>query len=611
MSADAGQTAEHPPLHSEHPPLHSEAPASSAAGPAPYRGGRARDEARLTRVRRRDIVTVVVLGLLQAAGLVAFVLLIGRIVEVLLPTTVGRAADEEYHRGLVTAGLLAVVAVALGVLRAWEFTVAERAGYLVVQRLRMAMYVHLQRMMPHHLRHRARGGLLLRLTGDLSMLRMWASRGLLEGISATIVLVTGLGLIGHLDPLMGCALVAGLSAGAVASLLNGRAMREATRSMRRRRSLLIGNIDEQINALAVTQAHGRVAGERARLDRQNASLTRSLIRVARLRGRLRGLAVASGLLATVGVLAVGLVQTRRGQATVPEVVAALVVARLLTRPTRVLGLAHDYWHRGLVSRQKVLDFLASSSRHPVEERFDRLAVGRGAIELRGLGVTGLVEGVTASVEGGRLVGLTGGAGTGASTLLDVLARLVDPTAGTVLVDGQDLTFTAPFSAGRRVGYASPGLPLMRGSLMRNLTYAGRGADPAEVQRVVLALGLDETMQRAGGAGVQAWLTEGGANLAASDRALVALGRALMGNPPVLLLDDPLAALDDTARPRARSAILRHRGTVLWASPNDNDLELADTVWVMRAGRLVECLSGDEFRARRAAEPARRSLAWAR
>src|SRR5699024_1756682 len=97
-------------------------------------------------------------------------------------------------------------------------------------------------------------------------------------------------------------------------------------------------------------------------SRQNDSLNLALFRVAELRGRLRGIASASGLLAVVVVLAVGLAEVRRGAATVGLVVGSIAVTRQLAVPVRTLGLAHDYWHRALVSRQKILDYLHSSSR---------------------------------------------------------------------------------------------------------------------------------------------------------------------------------------------------------------------------------------------------------
>ena len=542
--------------------------------------------------------TVISLGIAQATCLVCFGVLTLRTVEALQVTAVGAAAEAQLDTALRQVGALAVLAVLLGVLRSAEFTAAERAGYQVVQRLRMRMYGHLQLMLPEHLHHRARGGLLLRLTGDLSMLRMWLSRGLLEGISAVIVLVAGLATLAWLNLELALAAIAVLAFGSALSLLNGHSMRQATRTMRRRRSLLIGNIDEQINALSVIQASGHIGGEYGRLSRQNDSLTRALIRVARIRGRLRGLAASTGLMITVAVLGVGLVEARRGLVSVPEVVAGLVLVRFLTRPVRTLGLAHDYWHRGLVSRQKVVDFLLSSSRNPREELLERIQVRGGRIQFTDVVVPGALAGISCVIEPRRIVAITGPSGAGKSALLKVLTRQIEPASGVVTIDDQPLSATAPSSIGRHVGVVSPDLPLLRGSVRRNITYAAQQAGPEEIQRVVLGLGLDEAMRRSGREGVRTWLLEGGRNLPAGDRQLLALGRALMGNPTLLLLDEPLVGLDSEARTRAREMIIRHRGTVLWVTQDDDDIELADEVWMMHDGRLLDVVSGADHRDRR-------------
>ena len=195
-----------------------------------------------------------------------------------------------------------------------------------------------------------------------------------------------------LDRAMACSLVAVLCLGAGVSLYSGQTMRSATRTMRRRRSLVIGNISEQINALAVTQVSGRTSGEYARLSRQNDSLNRALVQVAGLRGRLRGIATGTSMLATAAVVATGVVEARRGVVLPATVLLEVLIARFLTRPVRTLGLMHDYWHRGLVSRQKIGDFLASSSRAIEAELMAPLKVRRGHILFEDVTVNGALRG---------------------------------------------------------------------------------------------------------------------------------------------------------------------------------------------------------------------------
>jgi len=539
-----------------------------------------------------DIVKVVCLGLAQIATLVAFLLLMMDVVNALTPEAVGTEAVSARNRAFLELGGLVCVAVVHAWLRAAEFSVSEKVGYRVVRDLRMHMYGHLQGMTPRQLQDRARGGLLLRFIGDLSMLRMWISRGLLGGLVAVLVLVGTIVVLVVLNPWIGLAVSSVLLGGAAASLTNGKRMRQATRTMRRRRSVVTGNVDEQINALPVIQVFGRARGEYARLSRQNDALNRSLCLVAELRGRLRGISAASGLLAVVVVLAVGLMEVRHGYASVGLVVASILVTRQLNAQVRTLGLAHDYWHRAQVSRQKIGEFLRSTSRGLSPAGLDRLVVRHGLIEFRDVSVSGALSTVTLTAQPGEFVAITGGTGAGKSSLLGLVARLLEPDAGEVLVDGQVLAKTTPTSTFRYVGAVGPDLPLMRGSVRRNLTYSAPNVEEAEIERVVLMSGLDEVLA-ALPHGLETWVTEGGRNLSAAQRQRIALARAMLGNPRILLLDEPTASLDQDSKAEFRRTLARHEGTVLLVTHDSEELALADQVWILEQGRVVEILSGDD------------------
>ncbi|MGH3656602.1 MAG: ATP-binding cassette domain-containing protein, partial [Micromonosporaceae bacterium] len=166
----------------------------------------------------------------------------------------------------------------------------------------------------------------------------------------------------------------------------------------------------------------------------------------------------------------------------------------------------------------------------------------------------------------------------------------------VLIDGQILTEMTPRYTFRMIGMVGPDLPLMRGTLRRNLTYRQRNTDAEELRRVVFATGLDRVLTQLP-EGLMTWLVESGRNLSAGQRQLIALGRAMIGNPPILLLDEPTAGLDAQGKADVRRTMARYHGTVLLASHDPAELALADQVWVLERGRVIETLSADEYRSR--------------
>jgi ATP-binding cassette, subfamily B, bacterial len=537
---------------------------------------------------RGPLVAIICIGLLQAAGLTGMVLLLRAVIDALVLT------PGQLGTIYVLVGTLAAVALLYVGLRMAEFTLAERLGFNVVRRLRMRMYAHLSGMSARQLQRRSRGALLLRFTGDLTMFRTWISRGLARGIAATFVLVAGTALVAYLSVLMAGVLIGVLLGTAAMSLSVGRRLRRLTRWVRRKRSLLTSNVDEQLAALATVQAFGRTQGETRRLSRQNDSMTVTLIREARVRAVLRGIAAGSTWLALVAVMAVGASEVAVGTMTVGGVVGAMVIVLQMSLSMRQLALAHDYWQRAQVSRGKLLQFLASSSRPLEEPGQERLRVRKGHIEFSGARIAGALHGVDAVAEAGQLVAILGPTGAGKSTLLAAVARLAELDSGAIFIDEQDVSMHTLRSMSRQIGMVSPDLPLVRGSIRRNLTYRKHAVSDDELTRQVMAWRLDEMLADQP-AGLDSWLTEGGRNLSTGQRQRLALARAFLGNPVILLLDEPSAGLDAWSRELFHGVLLRHAGTVLMVTHDETEAALADIVWELDQGRLVTAQSGARYR----------------
>jgi ATP-binding cassette subfamily B protein len=541
------------------------------------------------RVGWRPILLVTAIGLLEAATIVVTAVLMRVGVDDLVrhADSSNSALGLDLRRLGWIAGGLAAAALFAAWVRMAEFSVSESIGYRYVERLRLRMYEHLQDATHRQVINSSTGGVLLRFMGDLTTIRTWVSRGVARGIVAGITILAGLGILAWLDPLMAPVALGILLVGAALSLGEGASVRRTTRGARRQRGNLATNLTDQVHALSVVQTMGRTGGERERFARQNARLTRNLLRYARVRGLLRGIATASGALAVVGVFVVGALDVAGGRASVGAVVAAMIVARQMVRPVRVLGLSHDYWQSAKVSREKIVMFLRRTDREASTGR--RLLIGGGRIEFRDVRFAQALRGVSGEVLPGQVVAVTGPNGAGKSTLLAMVARLQDPDEGEVLVDDQPLHECTLRSCSARISIVSPALPLMRGSLRRNLLYRWRDAPEAELRRVVALCGVGEVIERLGG--LDGGVKEGGENLSRGEAARVALARALVGNPKILLLDEPTNALDARSRARFHQALAHYGGTVLLATHDPDEAALADVVWRMEDGVIVEVIPG--------------------
>jgi ABC-type multidrug transport system fused ATPase/permease subunit len=532
--------------------------------------------------RMRLMVFLVANGIGQAAAAVGTALLVRSAFDRLIVPSRPAADDAILWVGL---GLLGVALLGAW-LRMRERVDAERLGQDYVYDVRLTLFDRLSEMPARDLQRRSRGGTLLRFVGDLTALRQWASLGVARLTVAGVAAFGSLVALGLVDITLAAVVGVALGSGAGLAFVMGRKMEPVVREARKRRAHLAANIAEKIGTMAVVQVFGQYRRERRRVRRQGRRLFRAMVARARIAGRLRAVTEGTTSIATGAALLTGAIQVAAGQATTGTVVAAMTIVGLLVPPLRDLGRIHEYWHGARVSRAKINGFLDAGQ--GMEQRPDAVALrpGLGWLAFEGVGVDGALTNVTAMVKPGSKVAIVGPNGSGKSTLLALVARLARPDQGAVLIDAQDLADTSVSSIRRVVAMVSPDLPLLRGSIRKNLLYRWPSAPQEEIDRVCALCDLDELLQELP-AGLETRLTEGGMNLSLGQRQRLSLARALVGDPRVLLLDEADANLDPKAAGVLNRVLSQFDGTVLMVTHRPDRLAAADLIWHLEDGRLVE------------------------
>jgi ABC-type multidrug transport system fused ATPase/permease subunit len=177
-------------------------------------------------------------------------------------------------------------------------------------------------------------------------------------------------------------------------------------------------------------------------------------------------------------------------------------------------------------------------------------------------------------------------GAGKSTLLALVGRMLNPQEGQILIDGQNIAEVSLTSLRRTVGMVSADLPLMRGTLEKNLRYRWPDAPQEEIHRVTVLCGVDEIIT-ALPRGIKTRIQEDGRNLSLGQRQRIKLARALVGNPKILLLDEFDANLDPCMNTLMRHVMSVYEGTVLMVTHRLETAANADVIWHIADGRLLE------------------------
>ncbi|ORJ62177.1 ABC transporter ATP-binding protein [Geothermobacter hydrogeniphilus] len=542
------------------------------------------------RHRRLLFIRLVINGILQALAIIGSMLLVRHAFNVLL----NPAYDDPEVNLYELTDVWQIVWLAVGLLvctgfAAWlrwlERVDAEKLGQDYVHRVRLLLFDRMRRFAPRAMSRRTTGAAMLRFVGDLNSLRRWVSLGLARIVVSAVVTVIALGFLSWLDPSLAGVSLLLLALGLLWNIRLGPRLHGVISEARRRRGRLAGNINEKIRSFAVIQAFDQGARERRRFGRHSLRLREAMIDRARASGRMRVVTDGATAACMGLVLSLGAYQVFRGMTTSGNVVAAMTVVGFLSSAFRDLGRVNEYHQSARVSTEKILSFMRTRTLKGRSSRLPPLRLEAGRIELRDLVLGDYLRGISAVAEGGSRVALVGDNGAGKSTLLHVVARLIDPDSGTVLIDGQDIARCLLSSVRQVFGLISPDLPLMRGSVRYNLRYRCPDAPAEEVARVSRLCGLDELLQALPG-GEDYRVQEGGSNLSLGQRHRLAIARALLGRPGILIIDEIDANLDPDAAAVLDRVLEDFAGTVMMVTRNPARLARADQRWYLQQGRLV-------------------------
>ncbi|HWM56115.1 MAG TPA: ABC transporter ATP-binding protein, partial [Solirubrobacterales bacterium] len=320
-----------------------------------------------------------------------------------------------------------------------------------------------------------------------------------------------------------------------------------------------------------------------------------------------------GLLPQVGVALVLLVGGRQviaGNLSLGAFTAFYTYVMMLASPMRMLGMAMGMAQRAIASGNRLFEIL---DREPaIESAPDApsLPAGDGRVELRGatlryvsgrsggasdidhtpvgsMSEAALVD-VDLAVEAGRTVALVGPSGSGKTSLVALIARLYDPSEGSVLVDGADVRTVDVGSLRSEIAFVSDDSFLFSASISENIAYARPGATREGIEAAARRAQADEFIRDLPGS-YEALVGERGLTLSGGQRQRVAIARALLADPRILILDDATSSVDATTEAAIKAGlreVMAGRTTFIIAH-RLSTVSLADEVVVMDSGRIVD------------------------
>jgi ATP-binding cassette subfamily B protein len=540
---------------------------------------------RMLRPYRRQMVLAALVVVLWTATTLAGPFLVKRGIDLGIKRHDGGALDA----AVIAYVVVAAVAYLAG--RA-QLLLISRIGESFLRDLRVRVFDHLQRLsMPFYDREKA-GVIVSRMTSDVDSLQELVQMGLLMFISNGVLLGVSVVVLALVSWKLLLLCLVCVPPVLLASVKFQRDSNDAYLVVRDDIGATLSQLQEGIAGVRVVQAYGREDVESSRFSDQNRSLYRSHMRSVFISAWYLPIIELAGLLTTAIAVGIGGWWVHDGQLEVGTVAFFVLTLSNLFEPIQQLSQLFNIVQSAAAAIDKLYALLDTAI--DVPERPGAVDLPeRGDIEVQGVGFAyaggePVLADVDLHIPAGARIALVGPTGAGKSTLAKLVARLYDPTEGSVSFGGIDLRDATARSLRERVVVVPQEGFLFNGSILDNVRLAKAGATDEEVVAALQAIGVHDRFARLP-EGLRTEVQERGSRLSAGEKQLVSLARAALADPAVLVLDEATSSLDPGTEVVVEHAVnrLMEGRTVIVIAHRLSTAERADLVGVVADGHLQE------------------------
>jgi ATP-binding cassette subfamily B protein len=530
-----------------------------------------------------------------ALGMAALIL--KDVASALQPLVIGAGVDS-LTRGftLSKVGIFAATLIALsavkGIFQYWMRVILIGTSRDIEYDLRNDLFRHLITLSWNFYGRFRTGDIMARATNDLNAVRMMLGPGLMYWTETMFTLIIVVAVMAWVDlPLTLVALApAPLVSGVV--IFFGRRIHARFEEIQKMFSDISSRVQENIAGVRVVRAYVQEQAELDRFERLNRDYIRENIRLARISGMFMPLLQALIGMGFLLVLWIGGARLLAGRISLGQFVMFNTYMGMLVWPMIALGWVVNLMQRGSASLERIWELLEQKPAVAAPAEPAPLTHMRGEIEFRDVSMeypTGTaLSHVSLRLPAGATVAIVGHTGSGKSTLVQMIPRMLDPTSGAVLIDGRDLREFDPEDIRRHIGFVPQETFLFSATIAENIAFGAPGATPERIREAAEIAGLAGDI--AGFPhGYETLTGERGITLSGGQKQRTAIARAIVRDPRILILDDALSSVDTITEERILTAladIMRGRTTIL-ISHRVSTVRGADRIFVLEHGTIVE------------------------
>jgi ATP-binding cassette subfamily B protein len=547
---------------------------------------------------------------------IAFAMFIGLVLDgldavasVTMPALVRGGVDHgvlarQFHPIIVVSLIGFAIVSGDWVINAIQTNVVGRNGERMLYTLRVKIFSHLQRLGLDFYERELSGRIMTRMTTDVDALSTFLQTGLITMVNSVLTFVGVLVALLLINFRLGLILFTIIPVLIAATLLFRAKSSKAYGEAREKVSLVNADLQENVAGLRTAQAYRREGRNYQHFGALSYSYRTSRLRAQRYIALYFPFVQLLSTVAGALILFVAAGEVHNKLLTAGGLIAYLLYIDLLFSPIQQLSQVFDGYQQAAVGLRRIKELLRRPTSTPQAAHPRAAARPRGQIEFRDVRFRysgqpeDALSGVNLVVAPGETVALVGQTGAGKSTMVKLVARYYDVTAGRLLVDGTDIRELDLAGYRQQLGVVPQEPYLFPGTVRDAIAYGRPNASDAEVEAAAREVGAIGMIARMPG-GFRHEVAERGRNLSAGQRQLIALARAYLVDPAILLLDEATAALDLAAEGAVNRATerLTARRTTLVVAHRLTTAARADRIVVMESGRIAEVGSHAELLAR--------------
>ena len=490
------------------------------------------------------------------------------------------------------AGMLGISALK-GLFQYWMRVILIGVSRDIEYDMRNALFEHLMRLSGDFYARYRTGDIMARATNDLNAVRMMLGPGIMYWTETSLTFVFAVTVMFVVDWRL--TLISLLPAPLISTAVFafGRVMHERFEKIQALFSDISSRVQESLAGVRVLRAYVQEEAEMRKFAELNREYIRQNLKLVRTSGMFMPTLQAFVGLAFLLVLWAGGQRLLAGEMTVGTFLMFNFYMGMLVWPMIAMGWVVNLMQRGAASLERLDELMKekpSIAAPAIVRRIgDRLdgQIEMVDVRLRYPSVEAL-RGVSLRIPAGATIAVVGHTGSGKSSLLQLAARMMDPTSGQVLLDGHDLRELDPAAVRAAIGFVPQETFLFSATLAENIALGTLDATREQIAKTAELAGLGPDLASFPD-GLDTKVGERGLTLSGGQKQRTAIARAILRNPRILVLDDALSSVDTVTEERilqALSSLTRERTTIL-VSHRVSTIRHADCIYVMEQGRVAE------------------------